>query len=195
MSVLEAAASVVMGAKYLYDVAKELWDRRKEKKEIEKNESKIEKLMNELKALKRQLEDKGKEEIGDEDVNLYRQQLAEVKHLEGVIKEDVTSDKAFYTWLGSQVQNRKMDVEELAELYVVRLAAFIDKARREGMSRWRLDKYKELKVLIEANLERVREAREKARQFGGVLEVQEKARVEVILRNCLEDAEERLRPG
>lgn len=193
MSVLEAGVSVVMGVKYLYDVAKKLWDRRKEKKEIGENEPRIERLMNEVEALKRQLEDKGREEVGDEDVSLYRQQLAEAKHLEGVIKEDVTSDKAFYTWLGGEVENQEMDVEEVAELYKLRLAAFINEARREGMSKFRLAKYKELKNLIEVNRQWVREAREKVLEFGGVLEKDEKKRAELKLWYCVEKAADKLK--
>lgn len=193
MSGVEVAAPyAILAVKYLFNVAKKWWDGRKEKKEIKENESRVERLMKEVEDLKRQLEEKGRENINDDDVNQVNQQWSEVRNLEGVIKEDAASAKAFYNWVGSQVGNEAMDVEELGEFYRLRLAQFIDKSRKD-LSKWKLEDYKELLSMIEVNIESVRKARYMAKRIGGPSTKEEARLAEYHLRLCLKDADEALR--
>ncbi len=193
MSGLEVVEPIaVMTVRYLYNVAKKWWDKRKEKKELEENESALQKLMKEISDLKDHLEEKkkGREEISAEEVDLVRQNLAEVEHLGGVVKEDAPSQEALYSWVDREIDN--LDVEESAEFYRYRLAIVIDKSIEEGWPRYRINKYKDLKSLIEVNLNNVIEARDRERTIPGA---QGKVQAELYLKACLADAQEMLRKG
>lgn len=189
-----AAAGALVGIRFAWNWVKKRWlDRKKERKEIEENEPEIKNLKNKIEALTRQMEEKGKENITDKDANRVNQLLAEVRHLQAVIKEDVTLEEGFNTWLYTEaVKDVEMDVEDLADFFKARLTKFIAESRRAGVRRRRLVKYDELLSAIQVNHKWFEEAGLKA-QMG--LAQDEARKAEYYLRVSLKEAAAMLSRG
>jgi hypothetical protein len=165
MSTLEITAPIaVTVGKYLYHAVKKWWDKRGENDQAKKNESIISNLLKEIEVLKHNLESKAKEEIGSEDVNLVKQKVLEVRSLENVMKEDVTSMKAMSAWADTSLEKATgTDVEELAEFYMYRLRNLIDNANELGLKRKKKEELQELLVSIDVNANKFLEAEKKAK--------------------------------
>ncbi|UCC57766.1 MAG: hypothetical protein JSW14_05165 [Candidatus Bathyarchaeum sp.] len=195
-----AAPHVVTGVKYLFHVVKNWWNGRKGNKKIQNVETKIESLKKELEALVPQLETKGRDgKIDEEDVKKANKQLTEVKNLENVINDDVTSEQAFYAWLSAGVNDETfradMDVVEVGELYQSKLAKFIVKALTGKPYKQRIDKYQDLLSDIVVNIKSLNDSRERKRRTPGYTVIADEiiSQKELSLWYCIHDAEELMR--